>query len=305
MIWLLTIACGQYIEADELVSDCDNISAEVSLSAREELSTATTLGHYGLTGILATHTIEEEWQGGTMRGVDYSAMLDFPDAAQTLADSVANLAAVDPLELDGEAESFAFWLNVYNTWVLQAALQQISADASWEGASASTWLGEETGTPWAMFSTRFVVVGGTQLTLDEVEHGVMRGAWDPKNYEDEPEVLALIEAWHDALWKGGTPDARLHVGVNCASRSCPDIPNRAFTADNVYDLLDENAVAFLAHPGKGAGPDGISTLMKWFQADFEASYGSVPAFVQQYREGGDGDVNYDVYLEYNWELNGR
>lgn len=305
MIWLLTVACGQYIEADELVSDCDNISAEVNLSVREELSTATTLGHYGLTGILQTHTYRDSWQGGEMRAVDYSAMIDIPDARQTLADSVANLAAIDPLALEGEAEALAFWINTYNTWVLLAALQQLEADASWGGASASTWLGEETGTPWVMFSTRFVSVGGAQLTLDEVEHGVMRGAADPKNYADNPDTLALIEAWHAALWEDGVPDARLHMGINCASRSCPDVPSRAFTADNVYDLLDENAAAFLAHPGKGAGPDGISTLMNWFQGDFEASFGSVQAFVQQYREGGDSDVNYGAYLEYSWDLNGR
>jgi hypothetical protein len=304
MIWLLSVACGQYIEADELTS-AQEITAEVNLPERSDLETATTLGHYGLTGLLQGHTFDEQWAGGTMRSVDYSAALLVPDAGQTLADTLANLAAVDPAALDGQAEQLAFWMNLYNAWVLKGSLDQISADASWAGASASTWNGEETGIPWTMFSTRFIAVGDYTLSLDEVEHGVLRGAFIPENYEDEPEVLAQLEAWHEALWSGGTPDARLHMGVNCASRSCPDIPVRAFTADNVYDLLDDNAARFLAHPGKGAGPDGVSTLFNWFAPDFEATFGSVDAFVREHREGGDSGVNYDNYLEYNWELNGR
>jgi len=305
MLLLMLAACGQYLEADELVSECDQIEAEVSLASREDLETATTLGHYGLTGLMQAHTYDEQWAEGTVRSVDYSAMLGVPDAGQTLADTLANLAAVDPLALEGEAEAFAFWMNLYNAWVLQASLNQIAQDASWGGASASTWDGADTGTPWVMFVTRFVSVGGVQLTLNEVEHGVMRGDIFPEDYADQPDTLALLQAWHAALWEDGVPDARLHMGINCASRSCPDLPNRAFTADNVYDLLDENAARFLAHPGKGAGSAGVSTLFNWFSGDFTASFGSTQAFVQQYREGGDSDVNYDAFLEYSWELNGR
>ena len=195
-------------------------------------------------------------------------------------------------------------MNLYNAWAIQSALNQIASDASWSGASSSSWNGEDTGVVWVMFSTRFVSVGGVSLTLDEVEHGVMRGAIDPDNYADDPDLLALLQSWHEALWGGEPIDARLHMGINCVSRSCPDVPPMAFTADNVYDLLDANAVRLLAHPGKGAGPDGVSTLFNWFREDFEGTFGTVEAFVQKYREGGDGDVVYGTYLEYNWELNG-
>lgn len=309
MLWALFIACGQFVAAEDVealgTGECEDFSAEVDLPDREELATASHLGHYGLTGLLATHSYDEQWSGGTVRSVAYTDMLATDDAGITLADSLANMAAVDPAELDGQAEQFAFWMNLYNGWAIQGALSQLAVDASWAGASASTWNGEETGTSWVMFVTRFVQVGGLELSLDEVEHGVMRGAWDEAAYADEPERLAQIQAWHQALWGDGPVDARLHMGINCVSRSCPDVPPGAFTADNVYDLLDANAVRFTAHGGKGAGPDGVSQLFSWFAGDFETSFGSVEAFVQQYREGGDADVAYGSTLDYDWALNGQ
>ncbi|MEL6344225.1 MAG: DUF547 domain-containing protein [Myxococcota bacterium] len=309
MLWLLLTACGQYLEAGEALNDplvtgeCDQISADVDLPGREELETATTLGYYGLSGLLTAHTQLDDWNGGQMRVVDYNAFINTPDAGTTLADTLSNMSAVDPLALESEAEAYAFWLNLYNVWTLQAAVNQIQIDESWVGASASTWNGEETGVPFVMFTTRFVQVGGLELSLNEVEHGVMRGYLPPEDYADEPEVLETLQSWHDALWKGSAPDALLHVGINCASRSCPDIGATAFTAENVYEMLDQNARDFIKHPGKGAGPDGISTLFNWFRGDFNATFGSVEAFIQTYREGGDAGVNYDVYLEYDWEQN--
>lgn len=309
MLWALFIACGQYVsgpEAEALgAGECEDFSAEVDLPSRDELATATRLGHYGITGLLSTHTYDEEWEGGTVRSVAYSDMLAVDDARLTLADSLANLAAVDPLQLDSREEAFAYWMNLYNAWAILTALSQLALDESWEGAAASTWNGEETGTAWVMFVTRFVTVGEWQLTLDEVEHGVIRGDLDPDSYAGEPDRLEQLQAWHAGLWQGGTVDARLHMGLNCVSRSCPDVPPGAFTADNVYELLDANAVRFTAHPGKGAGPDGVSALFSWFAGDFEASFGSVQAFVQQYRQGGDGDVDYGTTLDYDWSLNGR
>ncbi len=308
LIVLLGLACGQFVDAADADALCagadETFSAEVSLAGREELADATRLGHYGLTGLLVTHAYDETWNGGTVRSVDYTAMNQTPDAGVSLADTLANMASVDPLALDGHEEALAFWLNLYNAWAIQTALGQLAIDPGWAGASASTWNGEETGTTFVMFTTRFVTVGGVQLSLNEVEHGVLRGDVDPATYADEPDLLAAIEGWHAALWGDAPVDARIHMGLNCVSRSCPDVPARAFTADNVYAALDDNAARFLAHPGKGAGPDGISVLFSWFRGDFETSFGSVQGFVQTYREGGDADVNYDVSLDYDWSLNG-
>ncbi|RME25465.1 MAG: DUF547 domain-containing protein [Deltaproteobacteria bacterium] len=308
LIALLTLACGQYIDAadaDALCADGDtNFSAEVSVAGRDALTDATRLGHYGLTGLLVSHTYDETWNGGTVRSVDYTAMNRTPDAGVTLGDTLANMASVDPLALDGHEEALAFWLNLYNAWAIQTALNQLAADPDWAGASASTWNGEETGATFVMFTTRFVTVDGVQLSLNEVEHGVIRGDFDPSTYDDEPALLDRIEAWHAGLWGDDPVDARIHMGLNCVSRSCPDVPARAFTADNVYATLDDNATRFLAHTAKGAGPDGISILFSWFRGDFETSFGSVQDFVRTYRESGDADVNYDATLDYDWSLNG-
>jgi hypothetical protein len=98
-------------------------------------------------------------------------------------------------------------------------------------------------------------------------------------------------------------DARIHVGINCASVGCPDLGAGAWQAATLDADLDAAAVRFVDHPGKGAGPGGVSQLFRWFVADFEGSHGGVQAFVSRYRTGGDGDVDYDATLDYDWSLN--
>ena len=47
-------------------------------------------------------------------------------------------------------------------------------------------------------------------------------------------------------------DPRIHAAVVCASVSCPDLAREAFTAENVEEMLDARARAWLAHPAKGS-----------------------------------------------------
>ena len=100
-------------------------------------------------------------------------------------------------------------------------------------------------------------------------------------------------------------DARIHVGLNCASRSCPDIIAGAFRAETLDEDLDALAVVFANNEGKGASASGVSYLFSWYAADFDAHYGSVSAFLDAYREGGSSGVNLDGRLYYDWRLNGR
>mmetsp|Transcript_95602 Transcript_95602/g.219011 ORF Transcript_95602/g.219011 Transcript_95602/m.219011 type:complete len:146 (+) Transcript_95602:2590-3027(+) len=55
-------------------------------------------------------------------------------------------------------------------------------------------------------------------------------------------------------------DPRLHVGVNCASRSCPDLHTEAFTGDRVDEQLDALMRAFLADETKGLACAGSSEM---------------------------------------------
>jgi len=305
MIWLVLSACGQFVSAPDALENAGGVAASVDLPSRDALAEATTLRNYGLDSMLREHTAETEWNGGEIRLVDYDAMNASIEASVTLSETLATLATVDPSNLENKDERLAYWLNLYNSWTIQAVLTQRAQDPDWTGAESSVWDGEDTGIPYVMFDTTFVAVGEHLLTLNQVEHGIMRGHEGTIDYyfADDPAMQDLVYAWHDELWEGGPVDARIHMGLNCASYGCPDILDGAFIGARVGEQLDASGTRFLGHSGKGAGPDGISNIFSWFADDFAGSHGSVEEFVAAYREGGDADVDYDALLEYDWSLN--
>ena len=297
MFALLSLAaCGQFVPADQALSTAGSTPATVALTTREALAGATHLGHYALDGLLATHTGDVRWGGGEARALAWAELDDSPEARLALSDTLANLASVDPTLLESRDEKLAFWMNLYNAWTLQGVLDARAADPGFNSVQADDF---------ALFNIAFVQVGGAALSLNQLEHGVMRA--DPASmdfyFAEQAGLRGRVEGWHDDLWGGGPLDARIHVGINCASIGCPDLGARAWQAATLEADLDAAAARFVDHPGKGAGPEGVSQLFRWFAADFEGSHGGARAFVARYRTGGDGDVDHDATLAYDWTLN--
>ncbi len=146
--------------------------------------------------------------------------------------------------------------------------------------------------------------GGVALSLNQVEHGIVRGDFDHPSLNGlETATRMAIEGFHTELWDGDAPDPRLHVALNCASISCPDLgatTPQAFRAATLEAQLVSLARRFLANPLKGAGPNGISSLFSWYRADFVEG---VEAFIEAYREDGLTGVDTSRLLPYDWTLN--
>ncbi|MDG1481522.1 MAG: DUF547 domain-containing protein [Myxococcota bacterium] len=308
MIWMMLAGCGQYVDAGEtLVDGSVAIDVSVELPDRSEMNYATTLQHYGQSALLSAHTSWESVSvlqndgaesAAEMRMVEYSELLNSIEARVVLADALANLAAVDPSTLASPNEQLAYWMNVYNLWVVQAILDRLSSDPAYVGVESDDFL---------IFTTAYIQVGEFALTPNQIEHAIIRGddyAWE-NYFIDQPELLDQAQRWNADLWGGETVDARIHAGLNCASRSCPDLIAGAFRAETLDADLDALAAAFVNNPTKGAGPNGVSTLFSWYGADFEADYGSGEAFIAAHRDGGTDGVNMDSSLFYDWRLNGR
>lgn len=293
------VACGQYVPAEDAnvspggATDCLPTS---ELPSRDELSQAMVLGHYAQLGLLQVHTGETTINGVSMRGVDYAALEGSIEAQLTLGDVLANLSSVDPMMLQSRADKLAYWLNVYNAWMIEGVLASLAEDPSFDSVGANDF---------ALFSTPFISLGDHTFTLDQVEHAIIRGddyAFD-NYFVDRPTDLQMARDWHEDLFGDDPVDARIHVGLNCASVGCPDILDGAFRGEVLDQQLDAAATRFVDNDAKGAGPNGLSQLFSWFSADFNGSFGSVEAFVAKYRTGGDGDVDYDTTIEYDWALN--
>lgn len=153
------------------------------------------------------------------------------------------------------ASAFAFWANLYNAITLKVIIDRYPVDSIRDIKSDSfldpkAYLG-----PWR---TKRVDVEGRSLSLDDIEHEIMRPTF--KN-------------------------PRVHYAVNCASIGCPNLMPKAWSAPTLRADLDAAARAFVNHPRGvsvvGPGKLRVSSIYVWFKQDFAAD-GGVIAHLKKY-----------------------
>ncbi len=255
-----------------------------------DLSAQTRLRHHSWDAVLRLETLDEDI-GGLVRRVDYDHLVTDAEAWKALEDSLSTYAGVDPSALESHEEQLAYWINAYNAWVLYAVAAAYAQDPAYN-VEADGFL---------IFTTPFIQVGEWTLSPNDVEHGIARG-YEEQAYADEA-TRAQAERWHDELWGDRAIDGRIHMGFNCASASCPSLSPGALQGSRLYEQLDELSRLYVANTAYGAGPQGISTIFNWYAADFAPVFGSVQAFIEEYREGGTADVDFGTFLTYDWSLN--
>jgi hypothetical protein len=187
------------------------------------------------------------------------------------------LAAV-PISRRNRAEQFAYWVNLYNALTVDVVLDHYPV-SSIRDIDISPGM-FSTG-PWGR---ALVAVEGADLTLDDIEHRILRPIWR---------------------------DPRIHYAVNCASLGCPNLLRRAFTGTNLETLLTEGARAYVNHPRGAEVRDGrlfVSSIYEWFQEDFGGSDTGVIAHLRRHAGTGlasrlDG-ITRIAGDSYDWSLNG-
>ena len=116
--------------------------------------------------------------------------------------------------------------------------------------------------------------------------------------------FSLGDLEHKVIRKFGEP--RIHMAIVCASVSCPDLLNEAYTASKLDAQLTRQTRVFLANQSKGLQVKNkgyrVSKIFDWFEEDFEDSHGSIERFIQMYvPDIPKKDV--DDYFDYDWSLN--
>lgn len=239
-----------------------------------------TVDHSAWDAILKAH-IKQDDTG--LNRVDYTKLK--ADSHEKLKAYVAKLESVDPAKL-GRAEQFAYWANLYNAKTIDiiadfypvGSIREISID---EGLFGFLKKSVNLAGPW---KTPVVTVSGERLSLDNIEHDIMR-----------------------KIFK----DPRVHYAVNCAAVGCPNLNKNAFTGENLEAELDAGARAFVNTPrGIAIDADGnitASSIYSWFQVDFGGTEASVLEHVRKYAEPelvarleGRTDI---ASFEYDWTLN--
>ena len=196
-----------------------------------------------------------------------------------------------------DKEKIAFWINVYNGLTLKLIVDHYPIESS----TLRSFVFPKNSImqiPGRWKEISFGVMGET-MTLDEIEHAVLR------------EQFA---------------EPRIHVALVCAARSCPRLRGEPFAAAVLDEQLDDQAREFLSDGTKfriDRGKDVVylSSIFDWFGSDFVAGYGTgdppgqrgeekqaVLNFVMRYVDEADAEYlragDFKIkFLDYDWTLN--
>jgi hypothetical protein len=220
-----------------------------------------------------------------------ATMVDYPGMAEqrsVLAGYLALLSEVSKSRFDSWAkdDQLAFLINAYNAWTVELIL------TGNPGIQSIKELGSLFRSPW---KKKFIPLFGETLSLDEIEHGLIRGS-------------------------GKYAEPRIHFAVNCASIGCPALSNRAYRGDILEEQLQQATVLFLSDSQRNRYRDGklqISSIFKWYREDFEQGWRgaeNLPQFLALFAESlgvAEREVDRLVqgtvtieFLDYDWKLNG-
>ncbi|TMP03425.1 DUF547 domain-containing protein [Pseudoalteromonas sp. S3178] len=218
--------------------------------------------------------------------VDYAAIKAKHSELKTYLDS---LSAVTQNEFDTweKPKQLAFLINAYNAFTVELILTK------YPDLKSIKDLGSFFSSPW---SKEFVPLLGKTRSLDNIEHGLIRGS-------------------------GKYNDPRIHFAVNCASIGCPALREEAYTATDLESQLQEQTVRFLSDMTRNIAQDNtlsVSSIFKWYADDFEQGFkgaNTLQQFFMQYPKAlklipaqQKALKNNDMkvkFLDYNWDLNAR
>ncbi len=160
----------------------------------------------------------------------------------------------------------AFWINAYNVSVIKGIIDNYPIKSPLDKAG--------------FFDKTTYSLGGKQITLNDVEHKLLRAEFK---------------------------DARFHFVLVCGAVGCPPLINKAYLPDTLEAQLENQTKialngSFLKVNTKKKRIEG-SEILKWYKEDFTTNGISEIEFINKYRtEKIPNDFKLS-YFPYNWNLN--
>jgi len=229
--------------------------------------------------------------------VDYAALRASP-LYNDFRRCTGKLRAFDPTVLPDRNARLAFWINLYNTLVLDGVIALGVQRSVMERRGGITF-----------FRQAAYIVGGQRMSCDDIEHGILRANRGHPLYpgmqihSSDPRLRWVIEPF----------DARIHFALNCASRSCP--PIRSYSHEKLDSQLDLATRSYLAADVEIAPEDNalhLSSIFKWFATDFGGRDGIIDFVLAHLSDGAEllwlskerNRVSLR-YKPYDWSLNSK
>lgn len=160
-------------------------------------------------------------------------------------------------ELSDDNKRKAFWLNIYNAYT-QILL----------AADTSAYQHRN-----RFFSQNKIVVAAQYLSLDDVEHGLLRRSKIKLSlgYLNKP-----FPGVYEKKWRVQKLDYRIHFALNCGATSCP--PIAFYDASKIEQQLELATLNFLKHDvayDSLSNTVSISKIFSWFRGDFGGKKGTI------------------------------
>jgi hypothetical protein len=198
------------------------------------------------------------------------------DEALALERQLAQLDRSElPRALDDDAPRLSFWLDVYNGAVQR---HEVRTDgSSWDRLQH--------------FRHPAVVVAGRQLSLDAIEHGILRRSrWRLSlGYVSNP-VPGHFERTH----RVDHVDPRIHFALNCGVASCP--PIAAYQTGLIDEQLDRATRGYLATEiDRDGSAIVLSALLLWYIGDFGGPPGLRRFLADHDVEGWNRPIRFKSY----------
>ena len=194
--------------------------------------------------------------------VNYKAIKKNPEVLEKILASTNNIT----VDKSDAATYQAFWINIYNLSVIKGIIKKYPVKSPLDIKG--------------FFDKTKHSVGGKKITLNDIEHKLLRGQFN---------------------------DARFHFVLVCAGLGCPPIIGEAYMPTTLDSQLDRqtrialNSDDFIKVNARKKRVQ-LSEIMKWYKEDFTQN-GNEIDFINQYREEKIAAKSKISYYPYNWNLN--
>jgi len=200
---------------------------------------------------------------------------------------LAALAALDDASLapirEDRATALAFWCNCYN-----AGTQRLLARQPALYDSPLRFV--------RFFRAPAVTVGGTPLSLDTIEHGILRA----RTKYGLGYLPRLLVGSFEHRYRLADPDPRVHFALNCGAASCPAI--RSYDPEQIDAQLDHASRSYL-DGSVTYDPDAetveLPQLFRWYRGDFGGSRG-IRTLLREYDVIPEGARPALRYRSWDW-----
>tara|TARA_B100000795_G_scaffold96151_1_gene70552 strand:+ start:50864 stop:51562 length:699 start_codon:yes stop_codon:yes gene_type:complete len=172
----------------------------------------------------------------------------------------------------------AFWINIYNAYYQILRIDRKVALTD-------------------IYKKKLISIAGKSLSLDDVEHGVLR------RYRHKYSLGLFSNPLSPKFIKKNAVDIldyRIHFALNCGAKSCP--PIAFYSPTNINAQLDRATQSFLDEQSQFKDNRKVvstTSLFKWFYFDFGGEKGIKRIFAEQLNK----DISdYKItYTQYSWD----